>query len=964
MKKSILHKGRFQIYTGQKNTRRSAVFKFSIQIYLAVALIIVMMSTYIPISFRSVLAADENDVLAAGDSNFEIAWSSTFGGTGYDEAYSVISVDKANEEDEVEEGYVFTGTTSDDVGLEYTALVKTDKEGNLTWEKKFGGAFHSVGRSVAQTRDGGYIIAGINKTTMQSNDKVYVIKTDANGNLEWEKKLDLAEQGYSNTRRRGYSIKEADEGYIIAGSIIYGEVSDALIIKINSMGFVTWAQTFGGKEWDCFYDIEPVPDGYIAAGYTEEPNKLEYIVKIGNHGEFIWDYRGIEPESQVKDLIITEGENIVAVGYRNSSISLLKLGIDGVSYWRNVYGQGIGYGVIQLASGDYVIAGDGKAVGVKPNGNKSWEMDLDFGNCYVKSVTSSKSGSSSGSMVFAGYKNENNSDAVLFELASNKAFLGVSSTNVLKGGTVYLYSPLFLKNGELDKTGKGDVRVKITNDAADGAETWVTLADADPTSIDDFEILDGIYCGSYNVKGSDSPGIIPLLIEVELYVDGIKEDSKTVKVISDPDLVVLTDYKQLYKEFLDTGMAIGEDVSTNRVPDFYDLMERIKKYAEDHKGIVFDVRKEISTEKGYTDNYSDFSYDNRNAIGMDVAIDEFLNNISQVAKFKYVAIIGNDEVIPFYRRVDPTRGPNPLNPASTIMYEELYIPMDMKGKSWGNPTLLDGWGGNIMTDIPYASYDNDDPRNVFFPILDAGVGRIFADNASTLIEMINGFETPINVIPEMSKVVIFGLDNDLRDNPVGVNFPKCIRMAVIPGIKTEYKRKTGLRVGPPFQNGYYYWYDGTLQEWGGEHVIEAVNDANIIMLWSHANHLLENTQGNEDLTYLDFQNMKPSPGHIIINAGCHSGYSVSHNNTSRPFESYKPYDEAMVNNIISKQVGYLAPSVYGLGSNRALAAHDLLESEFIKALVNYGSGTVGDKLKAAYWNYRIYRIEVCIYRVV
>ena len=60
----------------------------------------------------------------------------------------------------------------------------------------------------------------------------------------------------------------------------------------------------------------------------------------------------------------------------------------------------------------------------------------------------------------------------------------------------------------------------------------------------------------------------------------------------------------------------------------------------------------------------------------------------------------------------------------------------------------------------------------------------------------------------------------------------------------------------------------------------------------------------------------------------------------------------MVNNIISKQVGYLAPSVYGLGSNRALAAHDLLESEFIKALVNYGSGTVGDKLKAAYWNYR------------
>ena len=326
-------------------------------------------------------------------------------------------------------------------------------------------------------------------------------------------------------------------------------------------------------------------------------------------------------------------------------------------------------------------------------------------------------------------------------------------------------------------------------------------------------------------------------------------------------------------------MAIGEDENTNRVPDFYDLMGRIKKYAEDHKGTVFDVSKEITTEKGYQNNYFDFSYDNRDAVIMGVAIDEFIKNISQVAKFKHVAIIGDDEVIPFYRRADPTREPNPQNKDEIITYEQEYVPRDMRGNDWGNPTLLDSANGNIMTDIPYASYDNMIPECVF-PILDAGVGRIFADNASTLIEMINGFETPINVIPEMSKVVIFGLDNDLRDNPVGVNFPKCIRMAVIPGIKTEYKRKTGLRVGPPFQNGYYYWYDGTLQEWGGEHVIEAVNDANIIMLWSHANHLLENTQGNEDLTYLDFQNMKPSPGHIIINAGCHSGYSVSHNNTS------------------------------------------------------------------------------------
>jgi hypothetical protein len=926
--------------------------------YLIMFLIITMLFTCIPVNFNSVRAANENNAPASGGPTFEIAWSSTFGGMGYDEAYSVISIDKTNEEDEVEEGYIFTGTISDDAGLEHTALVKTDKEGNLIWERQFGGYFYSVGYSVAQTRDGGFIIAGISKTTMQSNDKIYVIKTDANGNREWDRHLDLAEQGYSNTKRQAYSIKETDDGYIIAGSVIYGGTSDALIIKINPDGIVTWAQTFGGMGWDCFYDIELVSDGYIAAGYTEDPNKLEYIVKIGSYGEFIWEYKGVEAESQVKDLIITEDGNIVATGYRNASVSLLKLGIDGISYWGNVYGQGTGYGVIQLASGDYVIAGYDMAVGVKANGNKSWEMDLKSNNCYARSVTSSKSGNSSGSMVFAGYKSVNNSDAVLFELASARAFLGVSSPNIIKGGTVYLYCPLFLKNGELDKTGSGDVRVKITSDPDDGEETWVTLSDGDPAVIDDFEILDGIYCGSYNVKGSGSPGINPSNIKVELYVDGIKEDSKTIEVISDPDLVnlvVLTDYKQLYKEFLDTGMARGEDKNTNRVPDFYDLMERIKKYAEDHKGTVFDVSKEITTEKGYQNNYFDFSYDNRDAVIMGVAIDEFIKNISQVAKFKHVAIIGDDEVIPFYRRADPTREPNPQNKDEIITYEQEYVPRDMRGNDWGNPTLLDSANGNIMTDILYGSYSNDNPQQVYFPIPDAGVGRIFADNASTLIEMIDGFETPINVIPEMSKVIILGLDSDFRDMPDGVDFPECIKRAIIPGINTKYKRDTKLRIvttPSAIRNGYYYWYDGELQDWSGKHVAEAVNEANIVMIWSHAEHIRELTQGYKDLTYLDLQYMKPSPGHIIINAGCHSGYSVSHNNSFKPYETYKPYDETMAKTIISKQVGYLAPSVYGLGANDFLYAHDLLESEFIRALVNYGGGTVGDKLKAAYWNYR------------
>lgn len=884
-------------------------------------------------------------VLAEEQIAFKQEWLSTFGDTNYDEAYSVISVQEVNEKNEEVESLVFTGTISDESGLQYTALVKTDSKGGTIWEKKFSGAFHSVGHSVCQTKDGGYVIAGINKTTIQSNDKILLIKTDAHGNLEWEKNLDLAEQGYSNTRRQGYSVKEVSDGYIIAGSIIAGETSDALVVKTDNLGTVQWARSYGGVEWDCFYDIEPVSDGLIAAGYKESNNKkYEYVVKIRMSGDIIWEYSGIIPDSQVKDLIIAKDGSIVASGYRNFLISLLCIGSEGTSHWESVYSEGIGYSVAQFGSGDFVIAADGKIIGAKVDGSKAWEKSLKQEKSFVNSVTIS----SSGSMIFAGYTSLDNSDACLFELASDRALLGISSTNALKGGTVYLFSPVFTKTGQLDKSGDAEVKVKIIDN---NEENWVILHDADSGVTDDFEILDGVYSGIYDVAGPDSLADMPGVVNLELYVDGILEDTKTINVVKDIDLVVLTDYYRMYKEFLDTGTSKGEDKNTNRIPDFYDLVERINKYANDHKGIVLDVSKEILTKKGQSFDYSNFSYDHGDAAFMGIIIDELLNYISQTSKFKYVAILGDDEVIPFYRRSDPTIEQYQDNPPAFRPMEAGYVPDDMRGKYWGNPTLRDTRDAFIMTDAPYGSYSDTNPDTVPFPIPDAGVGRIFADNPLTLINMINGFETPINVIPEKSRAVILALDSDLPTYPEGVDFPRAVRNAVRSVLKTKYKRQMSVYAGPPYKDNYFYWFDGTYQEWGANDLVTAIEEATITALWSHAQHVLEETQGHPLITDSDFIHLDPSPGHILINAGCHSGYSVSHNNSFQSYESYRPYERAMVNEIISKQVAYLAPSTYGLSRNDTPTAHDLFAKNFLNALLNSG-GAVGDKLKSTYRAYR------------
>ncbi len=75
-------------------------------------------------------------------------------------------------------------TTSSGAGGSDVYLVKTDINGNIRWEKTFGTAFKDVGEAVVQTRDGGFLIVGHSQLTSDpQNVAIYVIKTDENGDL-------------------------------------------------------------------------------------------------------------------------------------------------------------------------------------------------------------------------------------------------------------------------------------------------------------------------------------------------------------------------------------------------------------------------------------------------------------------------------------------------------------------------------------------------------------------------------------------------------------------------------------------------------------------------------------------------------------------------------------------------------------------------------------------------------------
>lgn len=184
-------------------------------------------------------------------------WSQTFGGEGSECAWSVQQT--------TDGGYILAGCTdSFGAGDDDAYLIKTDYLGNEEWSQTFGGADEDWARSVQQTTDGGYILAGYTYSFGAADADVYLIKTDPSGEVEWS-------QTFGGTERdQAYSVQQtADGGYILAGYTysLGTEVYDAYLIKTDPMGNEEWSQTLSGKGLAMALSVQQTADdGYILAG--------------------------------------------------------------------------------------------------------------------------------------------------------------------------------------------------------------------------------------------------------------------------------------------------------------------------------------------------------------------------------------------------------------------------------------------------------------------------------------------------------------------------------------------------------------------------------------------------------------------------------------------------------------------------------------------------------------------------
>ena len=280
------------------------------------------------------------------------AWEKTFGGEGNDVGYSVQQTN--------DRGYIVVGSTeSYGAGGSDVYLIKTDAYGNIEWQRMFGGRGRDEGYSVQQTTDGGYIIAG------SRDGDVYLIKTNELGNKEWDKTFGR----FGNDE--GYSVQQTtDGGYITAGH----RGDDIYLVKTDALGNTEWQETFGGKDIDIGHSTQQTNEGgYIVAGSTGSygvglvGSYDVYLIKTDASGNIVWQKTfGGEYDDEGYFIHQTSDGGFVIVGDTNSygagrsDIYLLKTDTQGNKKWEKTFGgesDDHGYSVQQTTDGGYIITG-------------------------------------------------------------------------------------------------------------------------------------------------------------------------------------------------------------------------------------------------------------------------------------------------------------------------------------------------------------------------------------------------------------------------------------------------------------------------------------------------------------------------------------------------------------------------------------------------------------------------------
>jgi len=320
---------------------------------------------------------DRNDaLLIKTDSYGQVEWRQTYDGDDGEEnsdGFSSVII--------VSDGFIAVGSSDQGSSKNDIWVVKTDLNGNFLWHEFYGGSKDDGASVIEATSDGNFIIAGNTKSAGASQGRDgYLIKIDGQGNEIWNRTI--GSSGGESFR----SVKQtSDGGYILAGFQQPGtQQTDMYLVKTDGSGVVQWERNFGSsgsEDWEEANSVIVTENGgYLLAGWTSTMGagaRDLYVIKTDASGnkDNQWGDKtfGGEHHDGASEVIATsDGGYLVVGGTENhyeppplnewySDLYIIKLDANGTEQWNRIYGGIRGDGascVRELDDGGFIISGN------------------------------------------------------------------------------------------------------------------------------------------------------------------------------------------------------------------------------------------------------------------------------------------------------------------------------------------------------------------------------------------------------------------------------------------------------------------------------------------------------------------------------------------------------------------------------------------------------------------------------
>jgi len=187
--------------------------------------------------------SSRSGALAKLDPDGNVQWVKT-----YDRTVGLRSMQQTEDGGIILAGYITADCPTCEDALKWqtdVSVLKVDSEGEIQWQRAYGGPRYDAATRVLQTLDGGYAVLGYTDSDyleISGDGDVWLIKLDGDGNIEWQRTYGRQSTPDTRYEEKAFSMQQtADGGYVVAGvACSQGTVEaggcDVMVLRLDAEG--------------------------------------------------------------------------------------------------------------------------------------------------------------------------------------------------------------------------------------------------------------------------------------------------------------------------------------------------------------------------------------------------------------------------------------------------------------------------------------------------------------------------------------------------------------------------------------------------------------------------------------------------------------------------------------------------------------------------------------------------------